>query len=181
MGSVHTRIFIPLRRNDTFNSIGSLDFSISCYGVIIFLGVKILSASKTKWIAGIYQLFQDSMKRVLFSDGLWVETKILFDSKKNLSQTTGLSKEKNIIRKQKQIEHVFFLSVYDISMIFLRIFPRTTFIFLSFFYWAGLQEFWVHSNTVLSAPAYCKVHSRPDRVLGHEKFWMIHGTWTMTA
>ena len=48
------------------------------------------------------------MKRVLFSDGLWVETKILFDSKKNLSQTTGLSKEKNIIRKQKQIEHVFF-------------------------------------------------------------------------
>lgn len=77
---------------------------------------------------------------------------------------------KNIIRKQKQIEHVFFLSVYDISMIFLWIFPRTTFIFLSFFYWAGLQEFWVHSNTVLSAPAYCKVHSRPDRVLGHEKF-----------
>ena len=57
---------------------------------------------------GIYQLFQDSMKRVLFSDGIWVETKILFDSKKNLSQTTGLSKEKNIIRKQKQIEHVFF-------------------------------------------------------------------------
>ena len=118
MGSVHTRIFIPLRRNDTFDSIGSLDFSISCYGVIIFLGVKILSASKTKWIAGIYQLFQDSMKRVLFSDGLWVETKILFDSKKNLSQTTGLSKEKNIIRKQKQIEHMFFFKCirhfYDI-------------------------------------------------------------------
>lgn len=181
MGSVHTRIFIPLRRNDTFNSIGSLDFSISCYGVIIFLGVKILSASKTKWIAGIYHLFQDSMKRVLFSDGLWVETKILFDSKKNLSQTTGLSKEKNIIRKQKQIEHMFFLSVYDISMIFLRIFPRTTFIFLSFFYWVGLQEFWVHSNTVLSAPAHCKVHSRSDRALGHEKFSMIHGTWTMAA
>lgn len=38
----------------------------------------------------------------------WVETNILFDSKKNLSQTTGLSKKKNIIRKQKQIEHVFF-------------------------------------------------------------------------
>ena len=60
------------------------------------------------------------MKRVLFADGLklwtrwvemwtrWVETNILFDSKKNLSQTTGLSKKKNIIRKQKQIEHVFF-------------------------------------------------------------------------
>ena len=38
----------------------------------------------------------------------WVETNILFDSKKNLSQTTGLSRKKNIIRKQKQIEHVFF-------------------------------------------------------------------------
>ena len=38
----------------------------------------------------------------------WVETNILFDSKKNLSQTTGLSKKKNIVRKQKQIEHVFF-------------------------------------------------------------------------
>ena len=62
------------------------------------------------------------MKRVLFEDGLkairkqhswkqntrWVETNILFDSKKNLSQTTGLSKKKNIVRKQKQIEHVFF-------------------------------------------------------------------------
>ena len=62
------------------------------------------------------------MKRVLFADGLkaihkqhswkqntrWVETNILFDSQKNLSQTTGLSKKKNIIRKQKQIEHVFF-------------------------------------------------------------------------
>ena len=38
----------------------------------------------------------------------WVETNILCDSKKNLSQTTGLSKKKIIIRKQKQIEHVFF-------------------------------------------------------------------------
>lgn len=111
-----------------------------------------------------------------------------------------LSGNKDLVRFQEELESNYrsfqgkkynqktktdwtrvFLSVYDISMIFLRIFPRTTFKFLSFFYWAGLQEFWVHSNTVLSAPAYCKVHSRPDRVLGHEKFWMIHGTWTMTA
>ena len=29
----------------------------------------------------------------------------------NLSQTTGLSKKKYIIRKQKQIEHVFFMVI----------------------------------------------------------------------
>ena len=52
-----------------------------------------------------------------------------------------------------------------------------TFIFLSSFYWVSLQEFWVYFNTVRSAPAHCKVHSRSDRVLGHEKF--LNDAWNL--